>query len=128
MSVYTVTSKQLLDNYAVVQTLEPTEIAVGESVTIASVAVPFNGTFVCQALPQYLYIGIDSDGFPMFNTNVPLPNQVMYRCTGADVERVATSTGTLTYTQVCTWVSATDVEDYLGIGTATAADAAFLTI
>ena len=37
MSTYTVTSKQLLDNYAVVQTLEPTEIAVGESVTIASV-------------------------------------------------------------------------------------------
>ena len=128
MSTYTVTSKQLLDNYAVVQTLEPTEIAVGESVTIASVAVPFNGSFVVQALPQYLYIGIDSNGFPMFNTNVPLPNQVMYRCTGDDVERVATSTGTITYTQVCTWVSASDVEDYLGIGTATAADAAFLTI
>ncbi len=128
MATYTITSKQLLDNYAVVQTLEPTEIAVGESVTIASVAVPFNGTFVVQALPQYLYIGIDSDGFPMFNTNVPLPNQVMYRCTGSDVERVATTTGTIVYTQVCTWVSATDVEDYLGIGTATAADAAFLTI
>ena len=128
MSTYTVTSKQLLDNYAVVQTLEPTEIAVGESVTIASMAVPFNGSFVVQALPQDLYIGIDSDGFPMFNTNVPLPNQVMYRCTGADVERVATSTGTITDTQVCTWVSASDVEDYLGIGTATAADAAFLTI
>ena len=128
MSTYTIISKQLLDNYAVVQTLEPTEIAIGESVTIASVAVPFNGSFVVQNLPQYLYIGIDSQGFPMYNTNVPLPNQVMYRCTGDDVERVATSTGTLTYTQVCTWVSASDVEDYLGIGTATAADAAFLTI
>lgn len=128
MSSYTITSKQLLDDYAVVQTLEPTEIAVGESVTIASVAVPFNGTFKVQAIPQYLYIGVDSQGFPMFDTNVPLANQVMYRCTGDDVERVATSTGTLTYTQVCTWVSATDVEDWLGIGTATAADAAFLTI
>jgi len=128
MSTYTITSKQLLDNYAVVQTLEPTEIAIGESVTIASVAVPFNGTFVVQNLPQYLYIGIDSQGFPMYDTNVPLPNQVMYRCTGDDVERVATTTGTLTYTQVCTWVSATDVEDWLGIGTATAADATFLTL
>ena len=128
MSTYTIISKQLLDNYAVVQTLEPTEIAIGESVTIASVAVPFNGSFVVQNLPQYLYIGIDSQGFPMYNTNVPLPNQVMYRCTGDDVERVATSTGTITYTQVCTWVSATDVEDWLGIGTATAADATFLTL
>ena len=128
MSTYTIISKQLLDNYAVVQTLEPTEIAIGESVTIASVAVPFNGSFVVQNLPQYLYIGIDSQGFPMYNTNVPLPNQVMYRCTGDDVERVATTTGTITYTQVCTWVSATDVEDWLGIGTATAADAAFLTL
>ena len=128
MSTYTITSKQLLDNYAVVQTLEPTEIAIGESVTIASVAVPFNGTFQVQNLPQYLYIGIDTQGFPMYDTNVPLPNQVMYRCTGDDVERVATTTGTLTYTQVCTWVSATDVEDWLGIGTATAADATFLTL
>jgi len=128
MSTYTITSKQLLDNYAVVQTLEPTEIAIGESVTIASVAVPFNGTFQVQNLPQYLYIGIDTQGFPMYDTNVPLPNQVMYRCIGDDVERVATTTGTLTYTQVCTWVSATDVEDWLGIGTATAADATFLTL
>ena len=128
MSAYTITSKQLLDNYAVVQTLEPTEIAIGESVIIGSVAVPFNGTFTVQALPQYLYIGIDSQGFPMFNTNIALPNQVMFRCTGDDVERVATTTGTLTYTQVCTWVSATDVEDWLGIGTATAADATFLTL
>lgn len=126
MSIYTITSKQLLDNYAVVQTLEPTEIAIGENVTIASVAVPFNGTFQVQNLPQYLYIGIDTQGFPLYDTNVPLPNQVMYRCTGDDVERVATTTGTLTYTQTCTWIVDTDIADWIGILVSTAEDAVFL--
>jgi hypothetical protein len=50
----------------------------------------------------------------------------LYAVTAADVDRTA-ATGTLTFTVTCTWVSATQIEDWLGIGTATALDAAFLT-
>jgi hypothetical protein len=44
MAIYTVTHKQLLDDYAVLQLLTPTEIEVGQSITVAAVGAPFNGT------------------------------------------------------------------------------------
>ena len=115
MATYTVTFKQLLDNYAVLQTLTDTEIEVGQSITVASVASPFNGTFVCYALPQYEFIGIDTEGDLLFNSNVSIPNQVLYACTGADVNRTATATGTITYTQNCTWITTAALITYLGV-------------
>jgi len=129
MANYTSATKQLIGNYACISTLEPTEIGIGESITVTGLAAPFAGTFKVLALPQYEYTGIDpTTGEFLFNVNEPRPNQIMYACTGSNVNYVVDYSGTITYTQVCTWVSASDVEDYLGIGTATAADAAFLTI
>ena len=128
MTTYNTASKQLLDNYACISTLEPTEIVVGQSVTVASIAVPFNGTFTVLALPQYLFTGIDDDtGEFLFNEDVPVPNQVLYACTGDDVEFVAFFTGTVTYTQTCTWVTAAQILTWLGIATATADDTTFVT-
>ena len=116
MATYTVTFKQLLDNYAVLQTLTDTDIEVGQSITVASVASPFNGTFVVYALPKYEYIGIDTEGDLLFNSNVSIPNQVLFKCTGTDVERTASATGTITYTQNCTWIAATaTLLTYLGV-------------
>ena len=115
MATYTVTFKQLLDNYAVLQTLTDTEIEVGQSITVADVAVPFNGTHIVYALPLYEFIGIDTEGDLLFNSNNPIPNQVLYALTGDDVDRVATTTGTITYTQNCTWVTTAQVITYLGV-------------
>lgn len=126
MAVYTVTFKQLTSNYAVLQTLTANELEVGRSITVAGVGVPFNGTFTVYALPQYEFIGTDSDGDLLFNVDVAVPNQVLFACTGTDVDRTA-ATGTLTFTPTCTWITATQIEDWLGIGTATAADTTFLT-
>ena len=61
--IYRVQSKQLLDNYAVLQTLQPNELAVNASITVAAVGAPYNGTFTILALPQYEFIGVDSNGF-----------------------------------------------------------------
>ena len=128
MTTYNTASKQLLNNYACISTLEPTEIVVGQSVTVASIAVPFNGTFTVLALPQYLFTGIDDDtGEFLFNEDVPVPNQVLYACTGDDVEFVAFFTGTVAYTQVCQWISAAQILTWLGIATATADDTTFVT-
>ena len=115
MATYTVTFKQLLDNYAVLQTLTDTEIEVGQSITVASVASPFNGTFVVYALPKYEYIGIDTEGDLLFDSNVSIPNQVLYACTGTDVNRTASATGTITYTQNCTWITVAELVTYLGV-------------
>jgi hypothetical protein len=127
MAAYTVTHKQLTDNYAVLQLLTEAEIEVGASVVITNVDATFNGTFVVYALPQYAFMGIDDEGDLLFDPAVSIPNQVLYAKTAADVARTASS-GTLTITQTCTWVTSQMLEDWLGIGTATAGDAAFLTI
>jgi hypothetical protein len=126
MAAYTVTHKQLLSNYAVLQTLTPNDLVVGGTFTVGSVAAPFNGTFTVYDLPEYLFIGLDDEGDLLFNYEIPLPNQVLYKCTGTDVQRTA-STGSITFTQTCTWITATQIEDWLGIGTASALDTAFLT-
>ena len=127
MATYTVTNKYLIDNFAVLQLLTPTELEVGQSITVASVDATFNGTFIIRALPQYLFEGVDSEGDLLYDVNVSIANQVLYAKTAADVSRTAAS-GTLTSTPTCSWITATDIEDWLGIGTATAADATFLTI
>jgi hypothetical protein len=127
MASYTVTHKQLTDNYAVLQLLTEAEIEVGASVVITDVNATFNGTFIVYALPQYAFIGVDEEGDLLFDPLVTIPNQVLYAKTADDVARSA-ATGTLTLTQVAQWVTAANLEDWLGIGTATAADAAFLTV
>jgi hypothetical protein len=127
MAAYTVTHKQLTDNYAVLQLLTEAEIEVGASVVITGVDATFNGTYIVYALPQYAFIGVDDEGDLLFDPLVTIPNQVLYAKTASDVARTAAS-GTLTITQTCTWVTAANLEDWIGIGTATAADAAFLTV
>jgi len=127
MAVYQVISKQLTSNYAVLQLLTPAELEVGQSITVAAVDATFNGTYTIRSLPSYEYIGIDDEGDLEFNPLITIPNQVLYARTASDVARQAAS-GTLTATPTCSWITATDIEDWLGIGTATAADATFLTI
>jgi hypothetical protein len=114
MAVYSVTSKYLIDDYAVLQLLTPTEIAVGESITVAGVDATFNGTYTVRALPQYRYVGVDTQGDLLYDINEPIANQVLYAKVADDVDRVA-ATGTVTYTQVCTWVSAAELITYLGV-------------
>jgi len=127
MATYSVTNKYLIDDFAVLQLLTPTELEVGQSITVAAVDATFNGTYTVRALPQYLFEGVDTEGDLLYNVNIPIANQVLYARTAADVDRTAAS-GTLTSTPTCSWITATDIEDWLGIGTATAADATFLTI
>jgi hypothetical protein len=127
MATYSVTNKYLIDDFAVLQLLTPTELEVGQSITVAAVDATFNGTYTVRALPQYLFEGVDTEGDLLYDVNISIANQVLYARTAADVERTAAS-GTLTSTPTCTWITATDIEDWLGIGTATSADATFLTI
>ena len=116
MATYNTQSKLLLDNYAVLQTLEPTEIVTGQSITVASLGSPFNGTFQVLDIPLYEYIGTDSDtGALLFDANVPRENQVLFACTGADVDYTIIYSGTITYTQTCTWITTAELVTYLGV-------------
>lgn len=127
MATYTVVQKYLVDNFAVLVLATPSELEVGSSITVASVDATFNGNYTVRDLPTQLFIGTDQNGDLLFDENIILPYQVLYAKTADNVERVA-ATGTVAYAPTCTWITATDIEDWLGIGTATAGDAAFLTI
>ena len=125
--IYQVAHKTLLDNYAVIETLTPNEVYVGASIVIAGVDATFNGTYTVYDVPEYLFVGVDDDGDLLFNYEVPVPFQILYAKTAADVTRT-TATGTVTLGTIsCTWVTAQNIEDWLGIGTASALDTAFLT-
>jgi hypothetical protein len=127
MTTYTVISKQLTDDYAVLQTLENASFEIGQEIVVADVDADFNGTVIVYALPQYYYNGTNENGFPSFDPNIPINNQVMYVAVGNDVER-APSTGTIEFDPVCEWIDDQDIADWLGIEVATAGDEAFLIV
>lgn len=124
---YPITHKQLVDNFAVIQSLENVEVAVGESVTIGSVGAPFNGTFNVYSVSPYLLVNVDSEGDLVFDYDVVHEHQIIFKCTGTDVPRQA-ATGTITYAPHCTWVDDQDVLDWLGIDPATQNDSDFVTL
>jgi hypothetical protein len=116
MATYNTATKQLLDNYACISTLEQSEIVVGENITVSGLAAPFAGTFKVLDLPQYEYIGVDGNtGEFLFNPEVARPNQIIYACTGTDVNYVVDYTGSVVYNQTCTWISVADLVTYLGV-------------
>ena len=126
MATYQVVTKYLLDDYAVLELLTPSEIVVGGSITVAGVDATFNGTYTVRALPQYLFTGVDDEGDLVFDPLVPIANQVLYAKTANYVERQAAS-GTVAFTQTCTWVTQQNILDWLGISVASAGDQTFVT-
>ena len=116
MTTYNTATKQLISNYACISTLEPTDIAVGQSITVGSIGAPFNGTFTVLALPQYAFIGVDSNsGEFEYDVEVPRPNQIIYAATGSNVDYVVTYAGTVAYTQSCSWITTAELITYLGV-------------
>ena len=127
MASFTVTHYQRLDDYAVVQTLEDTDIGIGQSITLAGVGSGLDGTQQVQAVPTFLFTGVSYEGDFTYDTNIIIPNQLLFYDAGSDIERGALiPNGTLTWTQTCTWIVAADVLAWLGISVATANDTAFV--
>jgi hypothetical protein len=123
MATYNTATKQLISNYACISTLEPTDIVVGQSITVASIGAPFNGTFTVLALPQYEYTGIDATtGEFLYNEDVARPNQIIYAATGSNVNYAAFYAGTVTYTQSCTWITTAALITYLGVSISNPSD------
>jgi len=116
MATYLTASKQLLDNYACISTLEPTDIQVGDSVVVGALGAPFNGTFTVLKCPQYKYTGVDSTtGEWFFDETIAVPNQLLFACTGDDVDFTAIYTGTISFTPTCSWITAANLVTYLGV-------------
>ena len=126
MATYSVTHHQRIGGVAVLQTLTNNEIAVAGSITVAGIGEGFNGTQTVISTEPYLLVDIDEYGDLVFDYQVPVPNQVIFDSPGTDQERMESS-GTITYSPVCTWVTVQDCLDWLGVSPASANDTAFVT-
>jgi len=124
MAVFTLTHAMRQDNYAVLQTLEATEIGIGQSITVAG-STGFNATYTVLAVPVYRFAGVDDEGDFVYDYNEIIENQLLVASSGADVAR-DTMAGTVTWTETCTWILAADVLSWLGISVATANDTTFV--
>ena len=128
MATFSVTHHQRLDDVAVVQTLEATDITVGQTITLTGVGHNLNGTHIVIAVPIYLFAGVNEAGDLLYDENEIIVNQLMFQDVGDDLERSAADPfGTLTWTLTCTWISVGDLTEFLGISGATANDTAFMT-
>jgi hypothetical protein len=126
MPVYAITHRQVTDDYLVVQTLEGTDVGIGQSVTVAGLGATLNGTYTVLDVPTLRYVGVDDEGDWIFDPEEIILNQLLMAKTHADVARGPVS-GTLTSTPICTWIVNNDVVEWLGIASATANDTAFIT-
>ena len=125
MATYDLAFYTVLDDIVVLQTLVPTDIETGETITVASVATGINGSRKVISTAPYLYIGKDEFGDMLFDYSVIMENQLLFALTYTDTERTVTS-GTVSYSPVCTWITDQDVLDWLGIAPATANDLDFV--
>ena len=126
-SVFRISHVQRTDNYAVLQTVEDTDIGIGQTVTVGS-TTGYNGSHVIDAVPTFRFMGVDDEGDFIFDTDEIILNQLLFVSSGDDEAREPVSPfGTLTFAQVCTWITNQMVIDWLGVASATANDTAFIT-
>jgi hypothetical protein len=50
-----------------------------------------------------------------FDETIAVPNQLLFACTGDDVDFTAIYTGTIAFTPTCTWITAANLVTYLGV-------------
>lgn len=130
MSTFTVTHQQITDNVCVVQTLESTDILVGQEITVSGCDASINGVHIVFQIPIYYFTGINTAGDYLFNDQIVFKNQILFQLVDDDIERSAVDpVGSLTWTTPteCVWSDVPDLEEFLGIAGATANDTAFMT-
>ena len=127
MATFNLAFHTRLENYAVLQTFVDTDIQSQDSVVVAGADHGFSGTHTVISTEPYLFIGVSDEGDLLFDYDVIMENQFIYKNTGTDYER-SVATGTVTYTPTCSWITSADVTSWLGIEVATANDTAFIAV
>ena len=130
MSTFIVTHQQITDNVAVVQTLESTDILVGQEITLTGCDGSINGVHTVFQIPIYYFTGVDSTGDYMFNDQILFKNQILFQLVDDNIQRSAVDpVGSLQWTTPteCEWCDVADLTEFLGIAGATANDTAFMT-
>ena len=127
MAVFNLAFHARLDNYAILQTFVDTDIQPQDSVVVAGAQHGFSGTQTVISTEPYEFIGLSEEGDLLFDYQVIIPNQFIYKNTGDDFPRDV-ATGTVTFTPSPSWITSADVTSWLGIEVATANDTAFIAV
>jgi hypothetical protein len=130
MSTFTVTHQQITDNVCVVQTLESTDILVGQEITLSGCDSDINGAHIVFQIPIYYFTGINDAGDYLFNDQIIFTNQILFQLVADDIQRSAVDpVGSLVWTAPteCQWCDVDQLTEFLGISGATANDTAFMT-
>ena len=127
MAVYNIAFHTRLDDYAILQTFVDTDIQPQDSVVVAGADHGFSGTHTVISTEPYEFIGVGPEGDLLFDYSEIMENQFIYANTGTNYDR-SVATGTVTFTQSCSWITSADVTSWLGIEVATANDTAFITV
>jgi hypothetical protein len=127
MATFNLAFHTRLENYAVLQTFVDTDIQSQDSVVVAGADHGFSGTHTVISTEPYEFIGVSDEGDLLFDYDVIMENQFIYKNTGDNFER-SVATGTVTFTPTCSWITSADVTSWLGIEVATANDTAFIAV
>jgi len=124
-ATYTLQTAVIVPGYVTVTTLTPNEIVVGATITVAGWSDTYNGVKTVYGMPQYLPINVDTEGLIEYDTSYPLANAIMWAesQTSMDLQAI---TGTVSFTQTCTWITAADIEAYLTVPLLGSNDQTFL--
>lgn len=128
MSTYTITQVSRVDGYGVLQTLENlATLPLGAYFNVAGLTTTaLNGNQkIVWSLVDYELLEVTDEGDLVFDYDVYRPNQVIFPSAGDDIARTADS-GTLTWEPEVSWITSSDVTQWLGITVATANDTAFI--
>ena len=127
MTTYKITQSTRVDNYGVLQSLEPlANIPLGSFINVAGSTRGLDGNQqVVWSLVEYELVSVTDEGELVFDYDVYRPNQVIFPNTGDDFA-YGVDTGTITWEPEPTWIVSADVEEFLGISAATANDTAYI--
>ena len=109
-----------------IQTLEATDITIGQTIVVAGVGNNFDATYIVQAVPTFGFVGVSVEGDFIFDYDVTITNQLLVKSNFDNYQRTS-ATGTVTWTQTCSWTTVGNTQEFLGISSATANDTAYLT-
>lgn len=127
MAIYNLAFNARLDGVVVLQTFVDTDIQSQDTITVTGAGNSMSGTFTVINTEPYEFIGLDEAGDLLFDYDIIRENQFCYKQAGTDVER-STAVGTVTnQATACTWISTSQLLDYLGTAPASANDVSFAT-
>lgn len=115
-----------LDGVGVLQTFVSNEIGEQDTVVVSGAPASLSGTVQVISTEPYEFVGVSDEGDLLFDYNVIRENQFLFASAGDDYYRAACS-GTVTFSPTCTWITAQNVLDWLGVSPASANDTTFVT-